>query len=455
MARIHILGIGNILMGGIASIARGLGHQVSGSYQGSLTYSPDYLTTAGVEIREGYDPSHLRPLPDLLIVSDDISRGNPQLEYALNKNLLYTSGPQWLADQVLAKRHVLAVAGTYGKTTVSSLLAWILTQANLNPGYLIGGLPTNFSSPATLGQSPFFVIEANESITAFFDKRSQFLHYRPRTLIINNLEGGEESLKDQFQLLVSTVPSSGVILYPADDGEIPKVLSRGCWSAGQTICTADSVWHARNQNADGSRFELWHRDQKLGVVKWSMVGEHNIRNALAAVAAAHEVGVTSEALIAGLKSFQGIQRHLQPLNPINGVNFYDDLGQHSRSVGATIAALRNKVGDKRIVVVMELLTHQRLLASSLRQADKIIFLRPENEDVGSLVRELAPRATAYDRVEAILEQLVVELQADDQVLMISRDHFAWIYQRLLKKSTFNTAIPAVRELLPGFDPSHR
>lgn len=447
MARIHILGICGTFMGGIALIARELGYEVSGSDQNIYPPMSEALHAAGIVIQEGYDPAHLRPLPSLLIVGNAISRGNPILEYALNKNLPYTSGPQWLAETVLHKRHVIAVSGTHGKTTVSSILAWILKQADLQPGYLIGGVPLNFPVTATLGKSPFFVIEADEYDTAFFDKRSKFLHYRPRTLIINNLEYDHadifsdlEAIKKQFQFLLRTVPSCGTVLYPADDHEIADVLMRGCWSAMQTFGVPGSVWYVRNKNAEGSRFELWHRDQKLGLVQWSLVGDHNIRNALAAAAAAHEAGVTSEAVIAGLKSFQGVKRRLEVRGTVNGITVYDDFAHHPTAIAMTLSGLRAKVGEKRIIAVLQFASntmsigaHRDQLAQSLRLADKVILLRPEQWDVNRLLRELGGKAMACDRVELIVEHLSTTSQPEDQILIMSNKGFGGIHQQLLKR----------------------
>lgn len=447
MARIHILGICGTFMGGLALIARELGHEVCGSDENIYPPMSDTLQAAGVTILEGYDPVHLRPLPDLLIVGNAISRGNPLLEFALNRNIPYISGPQWLAEAVLHKRHVVAVAGTHGKTTTISILAWILTAANLQPGYLIGGVPRNFPATAALGKSPFFVIEADEYDTAFFDKRSKFLHYRPRTLIINNLEYDHadifadlEAIKKQFQFLLRTVPSSGTVIYSADDPEISDVLMRGCWSSTQTVGTANSVWHARNKNADGSRFELWHRDQKLGVVKWSLVGDHNIRNALAAAAAAHEVGVTSEAVLAGLKSFQGVKRRLEVCGSVNGITVYDDFAHHPTAIATTVAGLRANVGEKRIIAVLQFASntmnagvHRERIAESLRLADKVLLLRPEKWDITGLLRDLGSKALSYDRVEAIIDYLADHCQPEDQVLIMSNKGFGGIHQRLLKR----------------------
>ncbi len=447
MARIHILGICGTFMGGIALIARELGYEVSGSDQNIYPPMSETLQAAGIVIQEGYDPAHLRPLPDLLIVGNTISRGNPAMEYALNKNLAYISGPQWLAETVLRKRHVIAVSGTHGKTTTSSILAWILTQADLKPGYLIGGVPLNFPVTAALGKSPFFLIEADEYDTAFFDKRSKFLHYRPRTLIINNLEYDHadifpdlEAIKKQFQLLLRTVPSSGVVIYPADDAEISDVLARGCWSPTQTIGTAESVWHVRNKNADGSRFELWHRDQRLGLVKWSMIGDHNVRNALAAAAAAHEVGVTSEAVISGLKSFQGVKRRMEVRGIVNEITVYDDFAHHPTAIATTLSGLRSRVGEKRVIAVLQFGSntmsagvHRDRLAQALQPADKVVLLRPEKWDINGLLRELGSKAIACDRVETIIEHLMSVVQSEDHILIMSNKGFEGIHQRLLKR----------------------
>ncbi len=448
---IHILGICGTFMGGIALIARELGHDVSGSDQNIYPPMSDTLLAAGINMREGYDPAFLRPLPDLLIIGNAISRGNPALEYALNKHIPYVSGPQWLAENVLHKRHVLAVSGTHGKTTTSSILAWILAHADLNPGYLIGGVPLNFPSTAALGKSPFFVIEGDEYDTAFFDKRSKFLHYRPRTLVINNLEYDHadifpdlEAIKKQFQYILRTIPSSGTVIYPADDPEIPDVLTRGCWCSTQTIGTPESVWHAHNKNVDGSQFELWHRDQKLGLVKWGMVGDHNIRNALAAAAAAHEVGITSESVIAALKSFQGVKRRLEIRGKVQGITIYDDFAHHPTAIAATLAGLRAKAGERRIVAVLQFGSnsmsagvYREQFARSLRVADKVVFLRPEKWDISGVLRDLGSKAIALDRIENIIDHLVDNVQSEDQILVMSNKSFGDLHQRLIKRLLYS------------------
>ena len=451
MANIHILGICGTFMGGVALIARELGHTVSGSDQNIYPPMSDALRAAGITVQEGYDPSHLRRLPDLLIVGNAISRGNAALEYALNKNVPYTSGPQWLAEEVLHRRHVLAIAGTHGKTTTTSILAWILAQAKLQPGYLIGGVPLNFPVTGSLGKSPYFVIEADEYDTAFFDKRSKFLHYRPKTLVLNNLEYDHadifpdlEAIKKQFQYLLRTVPPSGSVIYPADDPNLSDVIMRGCWSSTHTLGPAGSVWHARNKNADGSQFELWHRDQKLGLVKWGLIGDHNIRNALAAAAAAHEVGVTAESLIAGLRTFQGVKRRLEVLGVVNNITVYDDFAHHPTAIAATLSGLRTKIGDKRIIAVLQFGSnsmsagvHREQFAQALRLADKVVFLHPEKWDITAVLRDLGGKAIACDRVEAIVDHLYKHAQSHDQILIMSNKSFDNLHQRLLKRLQTN------------------
>jgi UDP-N-acetylmuramate: L-alanyl-gamma-D-glutamyl-meso-diaminopimelate ligase len=454
MARIHILGVCGTFMGGIALIAREMGFEVSGSDKDIYPPMSDTLTNAGIIIKEGYDPSHLRPLPDLLIVGNVISRGNPALEFALNKNLPYTSGPQWLAENVLQKRHVLAVAGTHGKTTTSSILAWILTHAGLSPGFLIGGAPLNFTATATLGKSPYFVIEADEYDTAFFDKRSKFLHYRPRTLVLNNLEYDHadifpdlEAIKKQFHYLLRTVPSCGSVIYPADDPEIGDVLARGCWAGVQTTGGAgEAVWHVRHKNKDCSRFELWHRDQKLGVVKWSLTGEHNLRNALAAAAAAHEVGVTSEELIAGLKSFKGVRRRLEVCGTVRNITVYDDFAHHPTAIAATLAGLRARVGEGRIIAVLQFGSnsmsagvYRDKISQSLRLADKVLLFKPEKFDISLILRELGTKASAFEKVEGIIDYIHHFARESDHVLIMSNKSFEGIHQRIIKRLQTSTA----------------
>ncbi|MDH5179336.1 MAG: UDP-N-acetylmuramate:L-alanyl-gamma-D-glutamyl-meso-diaminopimelate ligase, partial [Gammaproteobacteria bacterium] len=294
---IHILGICGTFMGGIALLARAMGHEVSGSDANVYPPMSTQLEEQGIRLQEGYDPAHLDPAPDCVVIGNAMSRGNPAVEYVLDKGLPYTSGPQWLAEHVLQGRWVLAVAGTHGKTTTSSILAWLLEANNLSPGFLIGGIPRNFGLSARIGETPFFVVEADEYDTAFFDKRSKFVHYRPRTTILNNLEFDHadifpdlNAIKTQFHHLVRTVPGSGLIIAPREDAAIGDVLQRGCWSGVEYFGGNGQGWTANNIQADAGRFTVCLDGKPLGEVNWSLIGEHNKYNALAAIAAARHVG---------------------------------------------------------------------------------------------------------------------------------------------------------------------
>ena len=444
--RIHILGICGTFMGGIAMIARQLGHQVIGTDANVYPPMSDTLRNAGIEIFEGYEPQQLaQSKPDLVIIGNALSRGNPMVEAALDQQIPYTSGPQWLAEQVLHQRHVLAVAGTHGKTTTSSLLAWILEQGGLEPGYLIGGVPHNFTATARLGAAPFFVIEADEYDTAFFDKRSKFIHYRPRTLIMNNLEFDHadifpdlEAIKLQFQYLLRGVPSNGLLVYPHADKNLRDVLIRGCWTSTQTIGLGhEDDWQARNVNADGSQFELWQGDKQCGTVNWGMLGQHNIMNALAATAAAQHAGLSVAKIIDGLQSFQGVKRRLEVRGVVNDITVYDDFAHHPTAIETTLAGLRAKVGDARIIAVlqfgsntMKLGSHQSKIVPSLQQADQVVLLTPD-WDVQPILQQLKVPAESYATVPEIIDSLIPQLKPHDHVLVMSNKGFDGIHQRLL------------------------
>lgn len=447
--KIHILGICGTFMGGLALIARQLGHTVYGSDQNVYPPMSDVLTAEGIQILEGYDSAHFRTPPDLVIVGNTIPRGNPALEYILNKGIRYTSGPQWLYEHVLCNRHVIAISGTHGKTTTTSLLAWILVNAGRNPGYLVGGAPKNFKDTAALGSEPLFVIEADEYDSAFYDKRSKFIHYRPRTLVINNLEFDHadifpdlEAIKKQFQNLLRVVPASGTVIYSANDQNIEDVLKRGCWSQKQSVGFEGGIWKAQRKNADGSRFELWHRDQRLGTVNWKMIGEHNVQNALVAAAAAHDVGVMSSEIIAGLNSFQGVKRRLEVRGIVNDIVVYDDFAHHPTAIAATIAGLRSRVGEKeRIIAVIQFGSNSmrqgaydvKTLALSLRGADRVELLRPDQWDPTLLLQHLGNRANSHKDVQSIINSLTSQLQKNDHVLIMSNKGFDGIHQRLLDR----------------------
>jgi UDP-N-acetylmuramate: L-alanyl-gamma-D-glutamyl-meso-diaminopimelate ligase len=445
--KIHILGICGTFMGGLALIARQLGHSISGSDQNVYPPMSDVLRAAGVEIQDSYDISHFRTPPDLVIVGNTITRGNLALEYVLNKNIRYISGPQWLYEQVLCNRHVIAVSGTHGKTTTTSLLAWILTHAGRNPGYLIGGVAKNFEHTADLGKEPLFVIEADEYDSAFYDKRSKFIHYRPRTLVINNLEYDHadifpdlEAIKKQFQSLLRVVPSSGTVIYSANDENIMDVLKRGCWAQKHSVGGSEGIWKAKNQNAEGSRFELWHRDQRLGTVNWKMIGEHNVQNAVIAAAAAHDVGIMSSEIISGLNSFSGVKRRLEVRGNVNDIIVYDDFAHHPTAITATIAALRSRVGERaRIVAVVQFGSNSmrqgvydiKTLALALRGADRVDLLKPELWDSTLLLQQLGNKAHSHNDVQSIIDGLSSELRQNDHVLIMSNKGFDGIHQRLL------------------------
>lgn len=443
--RIHILGICGTFMGGLALIAKQMGYEVSGSDANVYPPMSDTLREAGIEIQLGYEAAHLRPAPDCVIIGNAMKRGNPAVEYVLNKNIRYLSGPEWLYEHVLQKRHVLAVSGTHGKTTTTSLLTWILKEANLNPGYLIGGVAKNFLETASLGADPFFVIEADEYDSAFFDKRSKFIHYHPHTLIINNLEYDHadifsdlEAIKKQFQFLIRTVPGAGTIIYPSDDPEILEVINRGYWSSLVTFGKPKGVWQAKNSSEDGSRFELWHRDQHLGVIQWDMLGHHNVHNALAAIAAAHDVGVTAGVAIKALRSFEGVKRRLEIRGEIDGITIYDDFAHHPTAIETTLAGLRAKVKEKPIFVVLEfgsnsmsMGVHSDKIAKSLKQADRIILLRPKEGDIQNILNELGPKTSLHHNVADIVNVLKKELKRDDQVLIMSNKGFDGIHQKLM------------------------
>lgn len=439
---IHILGICGTFMGGIAALAKALGHQVTGS--DAQVYPPmsDQLRALGIELIEGYDPAQLEPRPDLVIIGNAMSRGNPAVEAVLNQRIPYCSGAQWLHDAVLQHKWVLAVAGTHGKTTTSSMLTWLLEYAGLKPGFLVGGVLANFAASARLGESDFFVIEADEYDTAFFDKRSKFVHYCPSTLIINNLEFDHAdifsdlaAIQRQFHHLIRVVPGYGRVLYPPVDAAVTEVLQQGCWSE-QVAVGADGEWRAELLQPDGSAFRVLHQGQLAGEVNWSLIGQHNVDNALMAIAAAHHVGVAAGVSCAALGEFKNTRRRLELRGEARGVRVYDDFAHHPTAIATTLAGLRAKVGDERIIAVLEprsntmkLGVHARQLQASLAAADQIIMLEPAGLQWS--VAEVVPQAQTADTVEQILQRLGELVQPGDHILIMSNGGFANIHQRLL------------------------
>ncbi len=356
---IHILGICGTFMGSLAVLAKEAGHRVTGSDANVYPPMSTQLEAQGIELTQGYDPAQLDPAPDLVVIGNALSRGNPAVEYVLDQGLPYVSGPQWLAEHVLQGRWVLAVAGTHGKTTTTSMLAWVLEHAGMSPGFLIGGVPQNFGISARLGGTPFFVVEADEYDSAFFDKRSKFVHYRPRTTILNNLEYDHAdifpdlaAIERQFHHLVRTIPSSGLIIHPIAETALVRVLQMGCWTPVQTT-GAGGQWQARLLAEDGSRFEVRFDGEVQGTVNWELTGQHNVANALATLAAARHVGVVPAMGVAALSEFRSVKRRMEKVAEVRGVTVYDDFAHHPTAIATTLQGLRARVGGERIIAVIE------------------------------------------------------------------------------------------------------
>ena len=451
---IHILGICGTFMGSLAILARELGHVVTGS--DSSVYPPmsTQLEAQGIRLQEGYLPEHLEPAPDLVIIGNALSRGNAAVEYVLERNLPYVSGPQWLADHVLQQRWVLACAGTHGKTTTSSLLTWLLEANGYNPGYLIGGVPSNFSVSARLTDSNFFVIEADEYDCAFFDKRSKFVHYRPRTAILNNLEFDHAdifpdlgAIQRQFHHLVRTIPATGRIILPAAESALQEVIAMGCWSELETtgrLSTGTPAgaadWQAHLEAEDASVFDVFYGGQKQGRVSWQHTGMHNVQNALSAIAAAHNVGVRPGDAIAACADFAGVKRRMELLADIHGIRVYDDFAHHPTAIATTLEGLRARVGKAPVIAVVEprsntmrMGVHLQRLAPSIEAADRVIWYQPPGLD-WSLEQVIAasPRpAVLYDDIGRIVADLAASVSGGESIVIMSNGGFGGIHQKLV------------------------
>lgn len=443
---IHILGICGTFMGGVAQLARAAGHRVTGCDASVYPPMSDQLRAADIELTEGYDPAQLALAPDLFVVGNAISRGNPLLEAILDRGLPYVSGPQWLAEHVLQGRWVLGVAGTHGKTTTASMLAWILEDAGMAPGFLIGGVPLNFSVSARLGDTPFFVIEADEYDTAFCDKRSKFVHYRPRTLVMNNLEFDHAdifadlaAIETQFHHLVRTLPASGLIVSNAREESLNRVLARGCWTEVLRFNSPEG-YRVSGDDRDGS-LVLHGPGGELARTTWSLAGEHNRANACAALLAARHVGVTLEQGLDSLSRFQNVKRRLEVRGQAAGVTVYDDFAHHPTAIATTLAGLRRKVGDARILAVLEprsntmkLGTMKDRLAASLELADRVYCYGAQlGWDAAGALAALGDRARVEDDLERLVAGVVAEARAGDQILVMSNGGFGGIHARLLEK----------------------
>ncbi len=441
--KLHVLGVCGTFMGGIAALARELGHEVDGSDANVYPPMSTQLEALGIALRQGYSAAHLAPAPDLVVVGNALSRGNPAIEHVLDARLPYVSGPQWLGEQVLARRPVLAVAGTHGKTTTTSLLAWVLECAGLDPGFLVGGVPVNFGVSARLGRvagdASCFVIEADEYDTAFFDKRSKFVHYRPSVAILNNLEYDHAdifpdvaAIQRQFHHLVRIVPGNGRLIVNAEDARLAEVLAMGCWSPVETFGIDAGDWRGELVEADGSVFRVSHRGEAIGEVRWPVLGRHNVMNALAAIAAAHAVGVDVRALLPAFAGFASVKRRLERIGGHAGIVVYDDFAHHPTAIATTLAGLRARPGKGRIVVALEprsnsmrLGAHAAELAPSLADADRVLFLhRPELPwDAQRVTAALDGRGATAPSVDALLDALVGEVQEGDQVVFMSNGGF--------------------------------
>jgi UDP-N-acetylmuramate: L-alanyl-gamma-D-glutamyl-meso-diaminopimelate ligase len=441
---IHILGICGTFMGGIAAIAKAMGHKVTGSDANVYPPMSTQLEELGIELTQGYDASQFEPTPDLVIIGNAMSRGNPAVEYVLNTNLPYTSGPQWLAEHVLQSRWVLAVSGTHGKTTTTSMLAWILEYAGLKPGFLIGGIPQNFEVSARLGDAPFFVIEADEYDTAFFDKRSKFVHYRPRTLIINNLEYDHAdifpdlaAIQRQFHHLLRMVPGNGLVLSPANVAAVDETLAMGCWSEQQRY---GLDWQTTLLSKDGSAFKVSLQGEVVGEVCWDLTGQHSVDNGLMALAAARHAGVPVSVAIEALNKFIAPKRRMELKGTVADIAVYDDFAHHPTAIDTTLRGLRNKVGEKRILAVLEprsntmrLGVHKQALPASLKTADQVFLFEPANSgwSLADVAAGCSNQAQVSTDITELVNLIVDGAVQGDSIVIMSNGGFGGIHDKLL------------------------
>lgn len=455
--RIHILGICGSFMGGIALLARALGHEVSGSDANVYPPMSTQLEEQGIELMNGYDPEHLKSAPDLIIVGNTLSRGNPLVETMLNHKYPYISGPQWLSEHVLKTRHVLAVSGTHGKTTTTGMLCWILESAGLNPGFLVGGVPQNFGISARLegqlGESDCFVVEADEYDTAFFDKRSKFIHYHPETLIINNIEYDHAdifadlaAIRREFHHLVRIVPENGLIIAKQGDTQISQVLEMGCWTPteyfGDQSADMNSEWMVSPLADDFSQFNVLRRAEIVGSVDWDLIGQFNAENALAAIAAANHVGVEPAQACEALQTLKNVKRRLECLAEVNQVIIYDDFAHHPTAIRATLKALRQKVRNQRIIAIMEPRSntmkqgvHKETLADAFAEADQI-YLYEANDltwDLSKATSSLGNKVNVMHNIDSIVSSVASLAEANDHILIMSNGSFSGLHQKLIEK----------------------
>jgi UDP-N-acetylmuramate: L-alanyl-gamma-D-glutamyl-meso-diaminopimelate ligase len=447
---VHILGIGGTFMGGVANIAKAAGFRVTGADLNVYPPMSTQLEALGIEFFQGYGAEQLDLRPDMIVVGNALSRGSPVVEAMLDRGMAYTSGPQWLAEQVLREKHVIAVAGTHGKTTTTAMLTWILEDAGLEPGFLIGGVPSNFDATARFGGGKYFVIEADEYDTAFFDKRAKFVHYRPRTAILNNLEYDHAdiypdvaSIRRQFNQLLRTVPGAGRLIVNGTDAELAATLNMGCWTPRETFALgeADADWSAKiAAGSAAGRFAVLFRGKLEAEVNWPLLGEHNVLNALAAIAAARHAGVEPARAARALERFRGVKRRMEIRGVVGQVTVYDDFAHHPTAIDTTVRGLRARVGDARIIAVLEprsntmkLGVHREQLAPALAAADRAWFLNSADMgwDLPSAVAALGARAAFAANVDELVKGLVADSRPGDHILVMSNGGFGGLHEKLL------------------------
>ena len=451
--RVHILGICGTLMGSLALLAKEQGHDVSGSDQNVYPPMSDMLKNAGIEIMEGFKAEHLKPEPDLVIIGNaDLPRGNEAVEYVLDQKMAYTSGAEWLGKYLVKDRWVIAVAGTHGKTTTTSMIAWILEYAGLNPGFLIGGVPANFSQSARMGSEPFFVVEADEYDTSYFDRRSKFLHYHPRTLVLNNLEFDHAdifpdlaAIQNQFHLLLRTIPGSGLIVRNGSDSNLQTVINKACWTPQELFSISgesdnNTGWYGKNLDKGCTAFEVYLDGKKIGTVNWQLSGEHNMQNALAAIAAARHAGVKPETAMAALAEFRSVKRRLEVIYDSGALKVYDDFAHHPTAIATTLDGLRGKVGNEGIMVLIEPRSytmrsgvHQEKLKAACGQADKVIWYQPPNLS-WDLARSLGNgNCEVKSTIEEVMNSCLRELKQGNyqHLVIMSNGGFGGIHKQIV------------------------
>ena len=443
---IHILGICGTFMGGLAVLARAAGHKVTGCDANVYPPMSTQLEAQGIALIEGYGVEQVKLEPDVFVIGNVVTRGNPLMEEILNRGLPYVSGPQWLREHVLHGRWVLGVAGTHGKTTTSAMLAWILEHAGMNPGFLIGGVPQNFGVSARLTETPFFVIEADEYDTAFFDKRSKFVHYAPRTAVLNNLEYDHAdifpdlaAIETQFHHLVRTVPGNGLVVANGAEAALDRVIARGAWTPVERF-GGSGAWQAGEADADGA-FEVQHAGVVQGRVQWQLLGAHNRQNALAAIAAARHAGVPVALAIEALGRFENVKRRMEVRGTQRGVTLYDDFAHHPTAIATTVAGLRRRVGAARILAVIEprsntmkLGVMKQALPGSLQEADRVYcYSGGLNWNAAEALAPLGNKAEVHADLDALIKAIAAHAQSGDQVLVMSNGGFGGIHEKLLKQ----------------------